>query len=34
MDGLDKKIIGKVFIKMFYVREREREAPDPSAVHC
>ena len=34
MDGLDKKIIGKVFIKMFYVGEREREAPDPGAVHC
>ena len=29
MDGLDKKIIGKVFIKMFYVRE----APEPSALH-
>ena len=28
-DGLDKKIIGKVFIKMFY----GREAPEPSALH-
>ena len=25
MDGEDKKIIEKVFIKMFYVGERERE---------
>ena len=29
MDGLDKKIIGKVFTKMFY----GREAPEPSALH-